>query len=338
MRRALDLAKKGLGKTSLNPCVGAVIRRGHVVLGEGWHRKTGGPHAEVLAVQDAIKKGFEHKLQGATLYVTLEPCSTYGRTPPCVDLILKHRFKRVVVAATDPNPKHAGRAFKLLSKNGVEVVNGVLEDEAKFLNRSFNHWIVQQKPWVVAKVAMTLDGYMTRPKSQGQWITGEAARKDVHRERALCDAILVGAETVRQDNPRLTVRRGGKEVKRQPWRVVVTKKSNLDLYLKRKHLFSDDWQHKTLVYQGKQWRSVMKDLGSRGVTRLMVEGGGNVLDQLARMGWIHEVLLYYAPIVLDRGKKKALSGLVRADILRQLPLKNMQLKHVGDDLKLWGLV
>lgn len=338
MHHAMKLAKKGLGKTSPNPCVGAVIVRGQRVLGQGWHRQAGGAHAEVLAVQDALDNGHAKKLKSSSFYVTLEPCSTHGKTPPCVDLIIKHGFKRVVIAATDPNPQHAGRAYQLLSQHGIEVTHGVLEEQATFLNRSFNYWITHRQPWVVVKVAMTLDGHMTLPKGEGQWITGEKALRDVQRERSYSDAILVGAETLRKDNPRLTVRRGEQELSRQPWRVVITRTHNLEKRFRRKHLFADRWKDKTLVYHNKRWSSVMKDLGQRGVNRLMVEGGGNVIQQLVRLQRIHEVILYYAPKIVDPIHPSQKRNLVRADSLRKLKLRNMQLTHLGDDLKLWGLI
>ena len=174
MRLALRLAQRARGQTSPNPLVGAVLVRAGRVIGQGWHRKAGEPHAEIEAIRDAEKRGA--KTRGATLYVTLEPCCTHGRTPPCTAAILAAGLRRVVVAATDPNPKHAGRGFRLLSKAGVKVSHGVLAEEAARLNEAFNHWIIHRTPFVTVKAAMTLDGKIATASSESKWITGEAAR------------------------------------------------------------------------------------------------------------------------------------------------------------------
>ena len=193
--RALELARLGAGLTLPNPRVGAVVVRGNKIIGEGYHRKAGSPHAEVNAVADAEKRG--HSVEGATLYVTLEPCSTQGRTPPCTGLILQKKIARVVFAATDPNPAHAGAAARLLRKAGVKVFSGLLAEEAAALNRDFNWWIVQRRPWVVAKIAVSLDGRIVTPEGDDRWLTSSAARTVAHELRWESDAILVGAETAR---------------------------------------------------------------------------------------------------------------------------------------------
>src|SRR5271154_6595161 len=169
LRRALELAQRGSGLTLPNPRVGAVLVRGGRIVGEGHHRRAGGPHAEVNAVADAKKRG--HSVAGATLYVTLEPCSTRGRTPPCTGLLLREKISRVVFAATDPNPAHAGAAMRLLRAAGVEVSSGLLEVEATALNRDFNWWIVRRRPWVVAKMALSLDGRIVTPAEDERWLT-----------------------------------------------------------------------------------------------------------------------------------------------------------------------
>jgi diaminohydroxyphosphoribosylaminopyrimidine deaminase / 5-amino-6-(5-phosphoribosylamino)uracil reductase len=325
MRRALTLAAKGFGRTHPNPCVGAVLVKGGKVIGEGWHRKAGGPHAEILAFRHAARQG--HSPRGATLYVTLEPCCTHGRTPPCSEAILAAGIKRVVVAATDPNPAHAGRAYKILRAQGVEVTTGVLGAESAHLNRSFNHWITTGQPWVVGKAALSLDGKLTRP-DQKQWLTSSKALRDVHKLRATCDAILIGAQTARFDNPRLTVR--GPAVVRQPLRVVVTRSGKLPDKL---HLLSDAHRDHTLIYQKKTWSHILTDLGKRGVTRLLVEGGGQVLNDLARKGLIHESVIYYAPLHFDHNPK-----LVSAERFQMLPIHNINLTRLGPDLKIEGIV
>ena len=219
MRLALREARRGVGRTSPNPAVGAAIvsAQGRL-LAKGWHRGAGSPHAEIEAIRRLARPGLA---RGATLFVTLEPCSTHGRTPPCVDAIIAAGFARVVVAATDPNPAHAGRGLQLLAAAGIEVIPGVLAAEATALNRAFNKWIVTGLPFVIAKCALSVAGRITRLPSEGPWLTSERSRADVHRLRAQVDAILIGAGTLRADNPRLTVRGvRGMRGARQPWRVI----------------------------------------------------------------------------------------------------------------------
>src|SRR5277367_39207 len=269
LARALELARLGIGLTLPNPRVGAVLVRGGRIIGEGWHRRAGGPHAEVNAVADAKKRG--HSVAGATLYVTLEPCSTHGRTPPCTGVILREKIARVVFAATDPNPAHAGVATKLLRDAGVKVSSGLLAEEATALNRDFNWWIVRRRPWVVAKIALSLDGRIVAPPGDDRWLTSPAARKIAHELRWESDAILIGAETARQDNPRLTVRLPGQAGKVQPWRVVTTRSGNLPPHL---HLFSDRHRDRTLVFQNRPLKEIIAALGAWDISHLLIEGGG----------------------------------------------------------------
>ena len=325
---ALELARKGLGKTNPNPCVGAVIVRGGKILGRGWHKKAGHEHAEIEAILDAKRR--KHSLSGATIYVTLEPCSTHGRTPPCTKALLREKFKRVVVGAVDPNPVHSGRAFKLLRRAGIQVSTGILKTECNHLNRTFNHWITTGQPWVIAKAALTLDGKLALPKGKGRWISSPASRKDAQHLRAQCDAILVGAGTARTDNPRLTVR--GVHSSRQPWRVVITRSGRLP---KRLHLLSDSHKSRTLVYQQKSWGHILHNLGRRGVIQLLIEGGQDIFKQLVRKKLIHEVVLYYAPLTLpDTAANRKLPN---AGSLSKLPLTRTTLQRIGPDLKLSGL-
>jgi diaminohydroxyphosphoribosylaminopyrimidine deaminase/5-amino-6-(5-phosphoribosylamino)uracil reductase len=232
LRPALRLARRSHGTTSPNPMVGAVLVKGGKIIGRGWHRRAGGPHAEIEALRDAQKQG--HNAKGATLYVTLEPCSTHGRTPPCTDAIIAAGIKRVVVGVTDPNPKHSGRAFKILRRAGIEVtslgkgrarhsVRAVpdlarqrraedcapyqkLADECARLNEAFNHWIVHRTPFVTVKAAMTLDGKIATASGESKWITGEKARAYGMQLRQGADAVLVGINTIIADNPSLTAR------------------------------------------------------------------------------------------------------------------------------------
>ncbi len=330
MRRALALARLGDGLTLPNPRVGAVLVRGGRVIGEGHHAKAGSPHAEVHAVADAKRRG--HRIAGATLYVTLEPCSTHGRTPPCTDLILREKIGRVVFAATDPNPAHAGAAARILRRAGVDVSSRPLAAEAMALNRDFNWWIVRRRPWVVAKIALSLDGRIVAPPGDDRWLTSSAAREAAHELRWESDAILVGAETARQDNPRLTVRLPGKPgrgKKVQPWRVVVTRSGRLP---RRLHLFSDAHRDRTLVFRDRPLAEMLAALGARDISHLLIEGGGQVLTEAFRAGAVNEVAFFIAPALLGT-VPRALQKLKAS-----LRLREVSYRPVGLDLLCRGLV
>jgi len=204
MRLALRLARRGYGLTSPNPMVGAVLVKNRRIIGQGWHAEAGGPHAEIVALRDAEARGCNPK--GATLYVTLEPCSTQGRTPPCADALIAAGVRRVVAAAADPNPAHSGRGFRVLEKAGIEVRQGLLGREATALNEAFNHWIVHRTPFVTVKAAMTMDGKIATAAGESKWITSEPARAWAMQLRRGADAILVGVNTVLADDPSLTAR------------------------------------------------------------------------------------------------------------------------------------
>ena len=210
MRVALRLARRGYGATSPNPMVGAVLVQGGRVIGRGWHRRAGGPHAEIEALRDARGRG--QAVKGATLYVTLEPCCTHGRTPPCTDAIRAAGISRVVAGAIDPNPRHAGRGFTRLREAGIAVTHGVLAGDCARLNEAFNHWIVRRTPFVTVKAGMTLDGKIATASGESRWITGEKARACGMKLRQGADAILVGINTVLADDPSLTVRNARSEV------------------------------------------------------------------------------------------------------------------------------
>ncbi|HWN97000.1 MAG TPA: bifunctional diaminohydroxyphosphoribosylaminopyrimidine deaminase/5-amino-6-(5-phosphoribosylamino)uracil reductase RibD, partial [Methylomirabilota bacterium] len=235
IRLALRLAARGYGQTSPNPMVGAVLVKRGEVIGKGFHRQAGWPHAEIEALRAAEKGG--HSARGATLYVTLEPCCTHGRTPPCTEAIVAAGIKRAVVAATDPNPRHAGRGLALLRRAGLAVVKGVLEAEAARLNEAFNHWIAHRTPFVTVKAAMSLDGKIATRTGESKWITGERSRAYSMKLRQGSDAILVGVNTVLADDPSLTVRAvaGGRwQVAglRQPRRIVLDSEARTPLNAK----------------------------------------------------------------------------------------------------------
>jgi diaminohydroxyphosphoribosylaminopyrimidine deaminase/5-amino-6-(5-phosphoribosylamino)uracil reductase len=294
LRRALELAARGTGLTFPNPRVGAVLVRAGKIIGEGWHQRAGTPHAEVHAVRAAKRAG--HSVEGATLYVSLEPCSTRGRTPPCTGLILREKIARVVFAATDPNPAHAGAAAKLLRAAGIRVSHGLLAQEAAALNRDFNWWIVTRRPWVVAKIALSLDGRITTPPGDDRWLTSPAARRAAHELRWESDAILIGAETARRDNPQLTVRLPEKpRGKLQPLRIVVTRSGRLPRSL---HLFTDAHRDRTVVFRNKPLKQVIADLGTREITHVLLEGGGKILTEAFRAGLVNEVAFFIAPALM----------------------------------------
>jgi len=300
MGMAVELAKRAGNSTRPNPRVGAVVVKNKKVVGEGFHRKAGDAHAEVEALRKAGVKA-----KGADLYVTLEPCSTHGRTPPCTDRIVASGIRQVIYGAGDVDRRNAGCASRILSRKKIRVVKGILREECEKLNEDYRHWTTKKEPWVILKLAMTMDGYLVVPGRR--WVTGDAARAEVQKLRAGCDAVLVGAETVRKDNPRLTVRgtfrhsaesRNVGEV--QPWRVVVTRSGKLP---KGANLFRDRYQDRTLVYRNKKWGQLLRDLYQRGVSRLLVEGGAKVAEGLVKAGEVNEVVIYLAPIMVgERGK------------------------------------
>src|SRR5262249_41994399 len=270
MRAALAEAEKGVGRTSPNPAVGAVLMIDNQIVAKGHHREIGRPHAEIECLRD-----FGRLVPArSTLYVTLEPCSTVGRTGACTDAIIRTGVRNVVIGAADVNPRHCGRGIVQLRKAGVTVREGVLAEEGKRINEAYNKWIVTGRPFVISKCGMSLDGRLTRAFGEPRWITGLAARHHAHALRARVDAVLVGAETVRVDNPRLTVR--GVHGARQPWRVVLTRSG---LLRQQAHLFSDRFSARTLVYEKKPLATVLKDLGRRSITSVLIEGGGVVLGE-----------------------------------------------------------
>lgn len=326
MRIALNEAKKALGQTSPNPAVGAVLVIDNQIVSKGHHREAGRAHAEIECLRD-----FGAFVPArATLYVTLEPCSTTGRTAPCTDAIIRAGLKNVVVGATDLNPQHSGRGIVELRNAGVRVRNGILAEECTQLNEAFNKWIVTGQPFVIAKCGMSLDGRLTRRLNESRWITGRDARRDVHQLRACVDAVLVGAETVRADNPRLTVR--GVRGTRQPWRVVLTRSDQLPRHAR---VFSDKFAQRTLIYKRKSLSFVLKDLGKRGITSVLIEGGGEVLGEALDKRVIDKVQIYLGPI-LTGGPVLAFPGEGAAKTANALRLRDIEYQRIGQTISLRG--
>ena len=362
MRPALALARRGYGTTSPNPMVGAVLVKGGRIIGQGWHHCAGEPHAEIEALRNAERR--RNSPKGATLYVTLEPCCTHGRTPPCTVAIKAAGIKRVVVAAKDPNPKHAGRGFRILRRAGIEVEHGVLAEEATKLNEAFNHWIVQRTPFVTVKAAMTLDGKIATASGESKWITGEEARAEGMRLRAGADAILVGVNTVLADDPSLTVRETPKtKIQTSRLRRIVLD-SQARTPLKAK-VVSDEFAALTTIVVGKGaparriaalakraqvWtaplrggridlRWVLKRLGGEKVTSLLVEGGGEVNASFLLGAFAQRVAFFYAPKILGgRDSRKAVAGEGARSLNEILNLCDVEWRRVGEDLMMTARV
>jgi diaminohydroxyphosphoribosylaminopyrimidine deaminase/5-amino-6-(5-phosphoribosylamino)uracil reductase len=329
MHLALDQAQRGVGLTSPNPPVGAVIVAQGKVIGQGFHRKAGGPHAEVEAIRDAQQ--FNPKLlPGSTIYVTLEPCCTHGRTPPCTEAIKAAGIKRVVYGAHDPNPKHAGRCRDIFLLASIEVTAGVLEEECGALIRPFTKWITTGIPYVIAKAGQSLDGRLTRPAGEGQWITSDAARAHGRRLRLRVDAIIVGAETVRKDNPQLSLRDGSSgSGKVQPWRVVLTRSGEIP---PQSHILTDEFKDRTLIMHGVDLPEVLQDLGKRSVMAVLIEGGGLVLGQAFREKLVDEVYWYIAPLLCGGGRP-SLDG---PQLPHSIELRNVTVRPIGDNVLVHG--
>ena len=329
---AIAVAQKGVGLTSPNPPVGAVIVRDGEVISEGWHATAGGPHAEREAIKNA-GKGVD--LTGATIYVTLEPCSTRGRTGACTDAIIEGKFSRVVYGARDVNPAHAGAADEILKSAGIEVVSGVLEEECEFLIRGFSKRVESGLPWVIAKTAMSLDGRITRPEGEGQWLTGAEARAEAHQIRAEVDAIVVGGKTVRRDDPGLTVRGDAyRSEKAQPWRVVLTQSGKKNLPLESK-IFTDEYKERTLVYEDVSLEESLQKLGELGCNTVLLECGGVLMRQFMEQGLVDEVAVFFAPMLTGGGD---FGFGVGAHLQKSLAVEKMEVKQLGDDVLFRGLL
>jgi diaminohydroxyphosphoribosylaminopyrimidine deaminase/5-amino-6-(5-phosphoribosylamino)uracil reductase len=355
MKLALRLAAKGAGWVSPNPMVGAVVVKGGKLLGKGYHRRAGLPHAEVEALRDAGAAA-----RGADLYVTLEPCNHQGRTPPCTQAILAAGVRRVVIATRDPNPRVTGGGADYLAAQGLEVAVGLLEAEARRLNEAWFHWVETGRPWVMAKAACSLDGKIATVGGESQWLTGPAARTLGHRLRHRVDAIVVGIGTVLADDPQLTVRlpRGPG---RDPIRVVLDSRLRLPLTARMLHLDSaaPTWVATThqalpetiralegagaqvLVLPGEAGRvplpALVAELGARQVQSLLVEGGAETLGTFFDERLVNQFYFFFAPKILGGQKAPGAVGgqgvihLGEAHIAR-----NLKVRRLGGDLLVSG--
>lgn len=317
MIECLELATRGRGYVSPNPLVGCIIIKNNQIIGKGYHRQFGGNHAEIEAILDAKSKGFT--LKGSTLYVNLEPCSHYGKTPPCVDRILQEKIKRVIIGTSDPNPIVNGRSIRKLRENGVEVITDVLANESKDLNKFFFKYITTGLPYVALKIAQSLDGKIALPDFSSKYITSNESLKEVHRLRSIYDAVLIGKNTILYDNPALTVRlvKG-----RNPNRIILD--SNNSLPSDRK-VFTDNFVHKTYVVTSNKvlnkktknlkpfvnyilmngphfnLSTVLKRLAKIGIASVLVEGGKSMFSQFIQSKYFDELIIFISPKIIGQG-------------------------------------
>lgn len=325
MREALTAARKGLGQTSPNPAVGAILVMDGKIVARGHHKGAGLAHAEIECLR-SFKKPVPKK---AILFVTLEPCSTTGRTGPCTDEIVRAGVQRIVIGATDPNPKHAGRGIEVLKKAGLDVHSGVLAEECAALNEAFNKWIRTGRPFVIAKCGMTLDGRLSAPPGEGRWITNPASRRHARQLRAEVDAILIGAETLRTDNPRLTVRSPGAK---QPWRIVLSRSGKLP---RQSRLLTDRFAARTMVYGEQNLETVLGELGDKEITSVLLEGGGEILGQALDQRLVDRVQLYLGP-VFTGGPVVAFPGMGAASTEQAVRLERVRYERIGHDVCVIG--
>jgi diaminohydroxyphosphoribosylaminopyrimidine deaminase/5-amino-6-(5-phosphoribosylamino)uracil reductase len=360
MTLALRLAAKGQGRTSPNPMVGAVVVKHGRIVGQGFHLRPGTPHAEILALRRAGTAA-----RGATLYVTLEPCCHLNkRTPPCVPEVLRSGVSRVVTAMPDPNPAVAGKGVAALRRAGLSVTVGVARSEAERLNKAYCHWMKTGRPYVTLKAGMTLDGQLATASGESRWITGELARSEVHHLRSHMDAVLVGVGTVLIDDPALTARTGAgleKLASRQPLRIVVD--SRLRTPLKAQVLAQQN-KAKTMIVttavapagrrsalqqkgievltvpdqQGRvSLPALLKQLGGRGITSLLVEGGSELNAAMLKVRLVNHVRLYVAPLLLGgQNAKGMIGGVSPAKLAGAIRLRQVVTRSVGTDWAVEG--
>lgn len=348
MKLAIEMAKKGAGVVNPNPMVGAVIVKEGRVIGQGYHKHYGSNHAEVNAFENVCENP-----EGGSIYVTLEPCSHYGKTPPCVDKIIENKIAKVVIGALDPNPIVKGRGIKALKEAGIEVVTGVLEEECKQLNEVFMKYIIDKKPFVVLKTAMTLDGKIATESGESKWITSEKARQEVHKLRNKLASIMVGVDTVIKDNPELTCRLDGG---RNPIRIIVDSKLRIPMDAK---VVVDNLAHtiiattefadkdkilsleklgvKVLIIKSKNERvdlqSLMIKLGELNIDSVFLEGGSTLNFSALEENIVDKMQVYISPKIIGGEKSKTpVGGKGIKKISDAIMLENMRVRYIGTDL------
>lgn len=351
MRRALALARKGVGKTAPNPAVGCVIVRHGIIVGEGWHRKAGTPHAEVHALAQAGDAA-----RGADVYVTLEPCAHHGKTPPCAEALMEAKVGRVFSGMVDPNPLVAGRGLELLQRAGIATEAGLLEEECRCLNEPFIKHVTTGRPFVILKSALTLDGKIATATGDSRWITNDRSRRYVHKLRSEMDAVMVGGRTVLADDPQLTARLpGGKD----PMRVVVDSSLRIPLHARLLHLHSsaptliattsgDEAKISRLEAAGAEvlrcagfnghvdLADLLRQLGERGVQSVLLEGGRELAGSALHRGLIDKFLLFYAPKIIGGDGLDPFAGPGAERIDGALRLTRITTRRFGDDILVEG--
>jgi diaminohydroxyphosphoribosylaminopyrimidine deaminase/5-amino-6-(5-phosphoribosylamino)uracil reductase len=347
MRRALQLAARGIGTTHPNPRVGAVIVIRDTIVGEGWHDHPGSPHAEIVALEQAGSRA-----RGATLYVNLEPCHAHGRTPPCTQAIIRAGIRKVVYASPDPNPKMAGGGG-FLSDAGIAVRSGVLREAADRLNKPFFHFIERKRPYVIAKAAVSLDGKLATHQQHSRWISGEQARRHAQRLRSESDAILIGSGTLKHDNPSLTVR-GVRRNGEPPLRVVLCFDTPaclpdyhlLDgsaparLYVHTINDHAADWKREGVdVVQTASLADVMRHLATDGRLSLLLEGGGRLHAAFLESRLSDELVLYQSPILIGGKDAPGLwHGLGVSHLSESPRLREIVRRRMGEDQLIRGTI
>jgi diaminohydroxyphosphoribosylaminopyrimidine deaminase/5-amino-6-(5-phosphoribosylamino)uracil reductase len=346
MKRALQLARRGMGKVSPNPMVGAVIVRSDKIIAEGYHRRFGGDHAE----RDALKRALGN-VRGATIYVNLEPCCHWGKTPPCVDALIEQGIKRAVIATLDPHPLVDGKGAQILQDHGIEVEKGVLEDEARSLNEVYFHYTQSGRPFITVKYAQSLDGRIATFQGDSRWISSEASRRFAHRLRAQHDAVMVGIGTVLADDPLLTVR----AVKgRNPLRIVLdsrlrTPRNAQVLQGEAKTLIVTTETHAekkvhTIQKGGKEVLAVQRDtqgrvdiktllevLAERGISSVLVEGGGAIITSLLQGGLVKRMVVITAPLIVGKGIE-GIGDLRITELKQAIRPSSYKVSTVGEDV------
>ncbi|MCH4888106.1 bifunctional diaminohydroxyphosphoribosylaminopyrimidine deaminase/5-amino-6-(5-phosphoribosylamino)uracil reductase RibD [Acidaminobacter sp. JC074] len=348
MKRAIELAKKGRGFVSPNPLVGAVLVRNDQIISEGYHEVYGGNHAEVNAI------GQMKDLEDVSLYVTLEPCCHYGKTPPCTELIIRSGIKHVVVATLDPNPLVAGKGVQILRDHGIEVEVGILEDESKIMNEIFNHFIIHKRPFVIMKYAMTLDGKISTLTGDSKWISGDLSRKYVHQVRQIVSGILVGVDTVIKDDPMLNTRLDGKCSHPRPivldsrGRIPLTSRlldraivATTELMSESTKRELEDKGAKVLVTKSLDGRvdleELMIKLGHMNIDSILVEGGGRVHGSFLEKNLVHKVQAFVAPKLLGEGISP-IRGLELKKMNEAILLNKVTYYTFGNDLMVEGYI
>ncbi len=348
MKLALRLARKGLGRTSPNPPVGSVVVKGGRIAGKGYHKKAGTPHAEVVALGEAGKRA-----EGATLYVTLEPCCHHGRTPPCVDAIIRAKIKRVVIGSIDPNPRVSGKGIEALRREGIEVTGGVLKEDCDRLIEFYRKYITTGIPFVTLKLAATLDGRIATKTGDSRWITSPESRRYVHRLRDIYDCVMVGTGTVRRDDPELTVRlvKG-----RNPARALVAEglagiKPSLKVFRadgSERFVFTTkeaDRRKKDSLKglgvevvevrktkEGVSLKAVLKELGKRGITSVIIEGGSRLAASALREKIVDRLIFFVAPLIIGADGVPAVRGLGVEDLSDAVRLEDVRIRRFGPDI------